>query len=82
MSENDSIQDDERDEEFSGEGQGSDAGEMEHVVPVRGMYNDYFLDYASYVILERAVPLLHDGVKRVQRGFMHRLRELDEGGFH
>ena len=64
MSENDPIQDDERDErddEFSGEDQGSDAGEMEHVVPVRGMYNDYFLDYASYVILERAVPHQHDG---------------------
>ena len=82
MSENDSIQDDERDEEFSGEGQGSDAGEMEHVVPVRGMYNDYFLDYASYVILERAVPHQHDGLKPVQRRILHSLREMDDGRFH
>ena len=85
MSENEDIRDDERDErddEFSGEDQGADAGEMEHVVPVRGMYNDYFLDYASYVILERAVPHQHDGLKPVQRRILHSLREMDDGRFH
>ena len=74
MSEHEDMHDDERDErddEFSGEDQGADAGEMEHVVPVRGMYNDYFLDYASYVILERAVPHQHDGLKPVQRRILH-----------
>ena len=85
MSENEDIHDDERDErddEFSGDEAASDAGEMEHVVPVRGMYNDYFLDYASYVILERAVPHQHDGLKPVQRRILHSLREMDDGRFH
>ena len=85
MSEHEDMHDDERDErddEFSGEDQGADAGEMEHVVPVRGMYNDYFLDYASYVILERAVPHQHDGLKPVQRRILHSLREMDDGRFH
>jgi topoisomerase-4 subunit A len=85
MSENEDIHDeerDERDDEFSGDEAASDAGEMEHVVPVRGMYNDYFLDYASYVILERAVPHQHDGLKPVQRRILHSLREMDDGRFH
>ena len=42
-------------------------GEMDRVVHVKGMYNEYFLDYASYVILERAVPHQYDGLKPVQR---------------
>jgi len=46
------------------------------------MYEDYFLDYASYVILERAVPLLQDGLKPVQRRILHALREMDDGRFH
>lgn len=57
-------------------------GELERVVQVSGMYNDYFLDYASYVILERAVPHLYDGLKPVQRRILHSLRELDDGRFH
>jgi topoisomerase IV subunit A len=85
MSEHEDIHDDERDErddEFSGDEAASEAGEMEHVIPVRGMYNDYFLDYASYVILERAVPHQHDGLKPVQRRILHSLREMDDGRFH
>ena len=74
--------DDERDDEFAGEEGAGDAGEMERVIPVRGMYNDYFLDYASYVILERAVPHQHDGLKPVQRRILHSLREMDDGRFH
>jgi topoisomerase-4 subunit A len=46
------------------------------------MYSDYFLDYASYVILERAVPHLHDGLKPVQRRILHSLRELDDGRYN
>lgn len=69
----------EHDEEFGQEEQG---GQLERVVQVSGMYNDYFLDYASYVILERAVPHLHDGLKPVQRRILHSLKELDDGRFH
>lgn len=50
--------------------------------PVSGMYKTYFLDYASYVILERAVPLLSDGLKPVQRRIMHAMKEMDDGRFH
>ncbi|MEY3712043.1 MAG: hypothetical protein RL104_826, partial [Bacteroidota bacterium] len=49
---------------------------------VRGMYREYFLDYASYVILERAVPALEDGLKPVQRRLMHALYEMEDGRFH
>ena len=49
---------------------------------VRGMYREYFLDYASYVILERAVPALEDGLKPVQRRLMHALFEMEDGRFH
>jgi len=47
-----------------------------------GMYSDYFLDYASYVILERAVPHLNDGLKPVQRRILHSLKELDDGRYN
>jgi topoisomerase-4 subunit A len=46
------------------------------------MYSDYFLDYASYVILERAVPHLNDGLKPVQRRILHSMRELDDGRYN
>ena len=47
-----------------------------------GMYSDYFLDYASYVILERAVPHLGDGLKPVQRRILHSLKEKDDGRYN
>lgn len=47
-----------------------------------GMYSDYFLDYASYVILERAVPHLLDGLKPVQRRILHSMKELDDGRYN
>lgn len=47
-----------------------------------GMYSDYFLDYASYVILERAVPHLEDGLKPVQRRILHSLKEKDDGRYN
>ncbi|MBK7442780.1 MAG: DNA gyrase/topoisomerase IV subunit A [Bacteroidetes bacterium] len=52
------------------------------VTHVSGMYKDWFLDYASYVILERAVPDIRDGVKPVQRRILHAMREMDDGRFH
>ena len=52
------------------------------IVTLSGMYQDYFLDYASYVILERAVPDVEDGLKPVQRRILHALREMDDGRFH
>ena len=52
------------------------------VIPLKGMYEDYFLDYASYVILERAVPSVEDGLKPVQRRILHALKQIDDGRFH
>ncbi|MDB4500677.1 DNA gyrase/topoisomerase IV subunit A [Akkermansiaceae bacterium] len=46
------------------------------------MYSDYFLDYASYVIMERAVPHLNDGLKPVQRRILHSMRELEDGRYN
>jgi topoisomerase-4 subunit A len=50
--------------------------------PVSGMYESWFLDYASYVILERAVPAIQDGLKPVQRRILHAMREMDDGRFN
>ena len=47
-----------------------------------GMYKDWFLDYASYVILERAVPHITDGFKPVQRRIMHAMKNIDDGRFN
>ena len=52
------------------------------VTRVSGMYEDYFLDYASYVILERAVPALNDGLKPVNRRILHSMREMEDGRYH
>jgi topoisomerase-4 subunit A len=52
------------------------------IVPVGGLYENWFLDYASYVILERAVPSLYDGLKPVQRRILHSMRELDDGRYN
>lgn len=54
----------------------------ETIVKVTGMYKDWFLDYASYVILERAVPAIEDGFKPVQRRIMHSMKELDDGRYN
>ncbi|MBL3658245.1 DNA gyrase/topoisomerase IV subunit A [Fulvivirga sediminis] len=52
------------------------------ITPVSGMYENWFLDYASYVILERAVPAIGDGFKPVQRRIMHAMKEMDDGRFN
>ena len=54
----------------------------ETIVPVSGLYENWFLDYASYVILERAVPSLQDGLKPVQRRILHSMREMEDGRYN
>ncbi len=52
------------------------------LIRISGMYKDWFLDYASYVILERAVPSIEDGFKPVQRRILHSMKDLDDGRFN
>jgi len=54
----------------------------DELVTLNGMYKEYFLDYASYVILERAVPDIDDGLKPVQRRILHAMKEMDDGRYH
>ena len=54
----------------------------EKIIPVGGLYENWFLDYASYVILERAVPALNDGLKPVQRRILHSMKELEDGRYN
>ena len=54
----------------------------DEIVSLQGMYQDYFLDYASYVILERAVPAVLDGLKPVQRRILHAMKEMDDGRYN
>ena len=54
----------------------------ESLIPISGMYKDWFIDYASYVILERAVPAIEDGFKPVQRRILHSMKDLDDGRFN
>ena len=54
----------------------------ESITRVTGMYKDWFLDYASYVILERAVPAVEDGFKPVQRRIMQSMKDLDDGRYN
>jgi topoisomerase-4 subunit A len=58
----------------------SDAGS--HVRKITGLYQNWFLDYASYVILERAVPHVNDGLKPVQRRILHAMRRLEDGRYN
>jgi len=70
------------DVEFSDDIQSSEDAEDDALTKVTGMYKEWFLDYASYVILERAVPAIEDGFKPVQRRIMHALKELDDGRYN
>ena len=65
-------------EEFLSEQNRSD----ESLIKITGMYRDWFLDYASYVILERAVPDISDGLKPVQRRILHSMKDLDDGRYN
>lgn len=70
-------------EEFSGEeNEQNDTGTGDEITPVGGLYESWFLDYASYVILERAVPSLYDGLKPVQRRILHSMKEMDDGRYN
>lgn len=57
-------------------------GKMRELTHLSGMYKDWFLDYASYVILERAVPYINDGLKPVQRRILHAMKRLDDGRYN
>ena len=70
-------------ENQQGDSQVADAQEEKfQVIPLKGMFENWFLDYASYVILERAVPAIEDGLKPVQRRILHSMDELDDGRFN
>jgi topoisomerase-4 subunit A len=74
-------------EELEGQLSGSEeaSGEEQEsltITKVSGMYKNWFLDYASYVILERAVPSMYDGLKPVQRRILHAMREMEDGRYH
>lgn len=62
--------------------EGRQGDEMHSVTAISGMYRDWFLDYASYVILERAVPHVTDGLKPVQRRILHSMKRMDDGRFN
>ncbi len=59
-----------------------ESGELRGAIHLSAMYKDWFLDYASYVILERAVPEVMDGLKPVQRRILHAMKELDDGRYN
>lgn len=59
-----------------------DSTQNEEIKKITGMYQDWFLDYASYVILERAVPAIEDGFKPVQRRILHSMKDLDDGRYN
>lgn len=63
-------------------GKGANDEGVHDTISVDGLYQSWFLDYASYVILERAVPRIEDGFKPVQRRIMHALKEMDDGRFN
>lgn len=83
---NDDLNPEENDDSQEEEGQDESAfGDKvvdENIIPVGGLYENWFLDYASYVILERAVPSLFDGFKPVQRRIMHSMKEMDDGRYN
>jgi len=79
--ENEELENEETPEEQEGSAFGKDTPD-ENIIPVSGLYENWFLDYASYVILERAVPSLHDGFKPVQRRILHSMKEMDDGRYN
>ena len=68
--------------EYSEDKSNAEEQEVSTITHVDGMYESWFLDYASYVILERAVPDIHDGLKPVQRRLLHSLKEMDDGRYN
>ncbi|WP_103864716.1 DNA gyrase/topoisomerase IV subunit A [Aquimarina sp. I32.4] len=72
----------EENEELYSDSTSEDHQPQEVITKVTGMYKDWFLDYASYVILERAVPAIEDGLKPVQRRILHSMKDLDDGRYN
>ena len=72
----------EHEEELTNQNEPLDSPQEETITKITGMYKEWFLDYASYVILERAVPSLEDGLKPVQRRIMHSMKDLDDGRYN
>lgn len=60
----------------------TDNDQTSNTIPLSGLYENWFLDYASYVILDRAVPHINDGFKPVQRRILHSLKEMDDGRYN
>ncbi|WP_124980634.1 DNA gyrase/topoisomerase IV subunit A [Nonlabens xiamenensis] len=72
----------EENEELDNLNEGAGEQSTETITRVTGMYKEWFLDYASYVILERAVPAIEDGFKPVQRRIMQSMKDLDDGRYN
>jgi topoisomerase-4 subunit A len=66
----------------NGENPELESGKLAETIHLSDMYQGWFLDYASYVILERAVPEVTDGLKPVQRRILHAMKELDDGRYN
>src|SRR5581483_7506573 len=69
-------------EELNGNLPENNNDKLHNVTSLGGLYENWFLDYASYVILDRAVPHINDGLKPVQRRILHSLKEMDDGRFN
>jgi len=80
--ENEPLEEQSVDETYEGVEDAQAQEDEYHVIPLKGMFENWFLDYASYVILERAVPAIEDGLKPVQRRILHSMDELDDGRFN
>ncbi|RDC63039.1 DNA gyrase/topoisomerase IV subunit A [Adhaeribacter pallidiroseus] len=76
------LNDIENDALLNGEEPFASEEKIHEITAVDGMYQNWFLDYASYVILERAVPAIEDGLKPVQRRILHAMKEMDDGRFN
>ena len=80
--ENEDLNDDQDDDSQDQSNPFKDRELDDNIIPVSGLFENWFLDYASYVILERAVPSLYDGFKPVQRRIMHSMKEMDDGRYN
>jgi topoisomerase-4 subunit A len=69
-------------EESSIDQENLQTSDLHKVIFVQSMFENYYLDYASYVILDRAIPDLYDGLKPVQRRILHSMNELEDGRYN
>lgn len=82
MADDQELNNQENQAEETPEVQSTEVVELHKTIQLSGMYETWFLDYASYVILERAVPEIIDGLKPVQRRILHAMNELDDGRYN